>query len=109
MNNRTMSYVPVLESMRWDPVANTIHIGDADFLQLSPVEGRTFDLLFNRRGDTVSIPELIECTLGEAEIDPAKNIQLLRTHLARLRRRLADHPRFGYRIENMRGSGYTLI
>ena len=109
MNNRTMSYVPVLESMRWDPDANTIHIGDADFLQLSPVEGRTFDLLFNRRGDTVSIPELIECTLGEAEIDPAKNIQLLRTHLARLRRRLADHPRFGYRIENMRGSGYTLI
>ena len=109
MNNRTMPYVRVLENMRWDPVANTIHIGEADFLQLSPVEGRTFDLLFSRRGDTVSITELIECTLGDKDEDPAKNIQLLRTHLARLRRRLADHPRFGYRIENMRGNGYTLI
>ncbi len=109
MNSRSVPYVRILENMRWDPVANTIHIGETDFLQLSPVEGRTFDLLFSRRGDTVSITELIECTLGDKDENPAKNIQLLRTHLARLRRRLADHPHFGYRIENMRGNGYTLI
>ena len=103
------AYLSSIDQLQWDPVSLTIQINDEDFLRLSPMEGRTFDLLYARRGDTVSIDELIEITLAEKDGNASKNIQLLRTHLARLRRRLADHPRFGYRIENMRGSGYTLI
>ena len=103
------AYLSSVDKLIWDPVSLTIQINDEDFLRLSPMEGRTFDLLYSRRGATVSIEELIEMTLSEKDTSPDKNIQLLRTHLARLRRRLADHPRFGYRIENMRGSGYTLI
>jgi DNA-binding response OmpR family regulator len=104
-----LSSLSSIEKLRWDPVSLTIQISDDDYLRLSPMEGRTFDLLYNRRGKTVSIEELIETTLTEKDSSPDKNIQLLRTHLARLRRRLADHPHFGYRIENMRGSGYQLI
>ena len=98
-----------MEHLRWDPLSHTIHIGDDDMLRLSPMEGRTFDLLYNQRGKTVSIEELIDRTLSDKAMDATKNIQLLRTHLARLRRRLSDNPQFGYRIENMRGSGYQLI
>ena len=98
-----------MDQLRWDPLSHTIHIGDDDMLRLSPMEGRTFDLLYNQRGKTVSIEELIDRTLADKAMDATKNIQLLRTHLARLRRRLSDNPQFGYRIENMRGSGYQLI
>jgi len=98
-----------MDQLRWDPLSHTIHIGDDDMLRLSPMEGRTFDLLYNQRGQTVSIEELIDRTLADKAMDATKNIQLLRTHLARLRRRLSDNPQFGYRIENMRGSGYQLI
>ena len=102
-------YLSSTDKLQWDPVSLMIQINDEDYLRLSPMEGRTFDLLYRRRGATVSIEELIEITLSEKDSSPDKNIQLLRTHLARLRRRLADNPHFGYRIENMRGSGYTLI
>jgi DNA-binding response OmpR family regulator len=104
-----LSSLAPVDKLQWDPVSLTIQINDEDFLRLSPMEGRTFDLLYSRRGNTVSIEELITTTLTEKDNSPDKNIQLLRTHLARLRRRLADHPRFGYRIENMRGTGYQLI
>lgn len=108
MPNRSTTRV-AMEQLRWDPLSHTIHIGDEDMLRLSPMEGRTFDLLYNQRGKTVSIEELIDRTLSDKAMDASKNIQLLRTHLARLRRRLSDNPQFGYRIENMRGSGYQLI
>ncbi|MCX6017932.1 MAG: winged helix-turn-helix domain-containing protein [Chloroflexi bacterium] len=96
--------------LRWDVGSHTIFIGDSGTVQLSPAEARTFDLLYTRRGKTVGIEELIEFTLAaDRDRNPQREIQLLRTHLARLRRRLAAHPGFGYRIENLRGNGYTML
>jgi DNA-binding response OmpR family regulator len=96
--------------LRWDRDSHTIFLGDRDRVQLSPAEARTFDLLYAKRGNAVTIDELIEVTLApDRERDPHKEIQLLRTHLARLRRRLAANPNFGYRIENLRGSGYMML
>lgn len=96
--------------LRWDSGSHTIYMGDSDVVQLSPAEARTFDLLYERRGKTVGIEELIESTLeSDRDRDPQREIQLLRTHLARLRRRLSSHPGFGYRIENLRGSGYMML
>jgi DNA-binding response OmpR family regulator len=96
--------------LRWDRDSHTIYLGERDRVQLSPAEARTFDLLYSRRGSTVTIDELIEVTLApERERDMQKEIQLLRTHLARLRRRLAANPNFGYRIENLRGNGYMML
>lgn len=97
--------------LRWDSDTQTIFIGDRDVVRLSPVEARTFDLLYTRRGQAVSMNELIQITQkGEDEnITINRQIQLLRTHLARLRRRLESNPNFGYRIENVRGSGYVML
>jgi len=105
-------------SMRWDIATQTIFIGDRDRMRLSPVEARTFDLLFTHRGSAVPLAELIACTLTAEEAhdvaydaarDEEQQIQLLRTHLARLRRRLESNPNFAYRIENVRGSGYVML
>ncbi len=97
--------------LRWDTDTQTIFIGDRDVVKLSPVEARTFDLLYTRRGQAVSMNELIQITQkGETENETLeRQIQLLRTHLARLRRRLESNPNFGYRIENVRGSGYVML
>jgi DNA-binding response OmpR family regulator len=96
--------------LRWDRDSHTIFLGERDRVQLSPAEARTFDLLYAKRGNAVTIDELIEVTLAPDRLrDPHKEIQLLRTHLARLRRRLAANPNFGYRIENLRGSGYMML
>lgn len=96
--------------LRWDVQAGTIYIGEHDQIRLSPVEARTFDLLFSRLGRTVSIEELIDHTLiGSKESKIEWQVQLLRTHLTRLRRRLEANPDFGYRIENVRGSGYVML
>lgn len=97
--------------LRWDSDTQTIFIGDRDVVKLSPVEARTFDLLYARRGQAVSMTELIQITQkGEQEMETLdRQIQLLRTHLARLRRRLESNPNFGYRIENVRGSGYVML
>lgn len=100
----------VPQDLRWDSDSNTIFIGDRDRVKLSPVEARTFDLLFSRRGSAVPMSELIACTLAVGEIrDVDQQVQLLRTHLARLRRRLESNPNFAYRIENVRGSGYVML
>ena len=105
----TTPFIP--SELRWDSDAQTIFIGDRDVVKLSPVEARTFDLLYARRGQAVSMTELIQITQkGEQEMEtPDRQIQLLRTHLARLRRRLESNPNFGYRIENVRGSGYVML
>lgn len=97
--------------LRWDSDMQTIFIGDRDVVKLSPVEARTFDLLYTRRGQAVSMTELIQITQkGEQEMETLeRQIQLLRTHLARLRRRLESNPNFAYRIENVRGSGYVML
>ena len=96
--------------LRWDKDSHTIFLGDRDRVQLSPAEARTFDLLYTKRGNAVAIEELIDVTLApERERDTHREIQLLRTHLARLRRRLAANTNFGYRIENLRGSGYMML
>ncbi len=109
-NFRRMSHVQLPQDMRWDNDAQTIFIGERDRVKLSPVEARTFDLLFSRRGNAVPMSELIACTLiTEEERDSDQQIQLLRTHLARLRRRLESNPHFAYRIENVRGSGYVML
>jgi len=96
--------------LRWDAASHTIYMGDRDAVQLSPAEARTFEMLYKHRGRTVGIDELITATLtAEQERDPQREIQLLRTHLARLRRRLAAYPCFAYRIENLRGAGYVML
>lgn len=97
--------------LRWDSDTQTIFIGERDVVKLSPVEARTFDLLYTRRGQAVPMTELIQITQkGEYETETIdRQIQLLRTHLARLRRRLESNPNFGYRIENVRGSGYVML
>jgi ActR/RegA family two-component response regulator len=96
--------------MRWDADLHTIYLGDRGAVQLSPAEARTFEMLYRHRGRAVGIEELITASLtAERDRDPQREIQLLRTHLARLRRRLASHPGFGYRIENLRGAGYVML
>lgn len=100
----------VAPELRWDAASHTIYMGDRDAVQLSPAEARTFEMLYKHRGRTVGIDELISATLtAEQERDPQREIQLLRTHLARLRRRLAAYPFFAYRIENLRGAGYVML
>jgi DNA-binding response OmpR family regulator len=101
----------VAPELRWDCDTQTIFIGDRDVVKLSPVEARTFDLLYTRRGQAVPMEELIQITQkGETAHETVdRQIQLLRTHLARLRRRLESNPNFGYRIENVRGSGYVML
>ena len=109
-NSRRLPHIQLPQNLRWDVDTQTIFIGERDRVRLSPVEARTFDLLFTRRGNAVPMDELIACTLTTEEMrDEEQQIQLLRTHLARLRRRLESNPNFAYRIENVRGSGYVML
>ncbi len=93
---------------RWDPATHLIQSGQ-DYVRLSPIEGRIFQLLYTRRGQVVSISDLIEHALMKHGRNQREGAKLLRPHLVRLRSKLERHPTLHCRIVNLRGSGYMMI
>ena len=93
---------------RWDATTHLIQIG-ADYVRLSPIEGRIFDLLLTNRNHVVSMGELIEHALLKPGVEEREGAKLLRPHLVRLRGKLERQPNLAHRIVNMRGSGYMMI
>lgn len=93
---------------RWDPSTHLIHI-DRDYVRLSPIESRIFDLLLANRNRVVALNDLIEYALMRRNIDEKEGAKLLRPHLVRLRSKLESHPKLAHRIVNMRGNGYMMI
>lgn len=92
----------------WDPATYLIQ-SSQDYVRLSPIEGRIFDLLYTRRGQVVSIADLLEHALMKSGVDKHEGARLLRPHLVRLRSKLKSHPDLSHRIVNMRGNGYMLL
>jgi DNA-binding response OmpR family regulator len=95
-------------NFEWDPVGYVIRVGN-DHLRVSPIEGRIFDLLFARRGQTVSTEELIGLALRKPALDVDLGARQLRPHMMRLRNKLRRYSALANRIVNVRGSGYMLI
>ncbi len=79
------------------------------FIQLSMVEGRVFDLLLARRGQPVSVAELITHALFKQYSVLDQGVRVLRPHIMRLRRKLDGHPRLAHRIKTARGTGYSFV
>jgi DNA-binding response OmpR family regulator len=92
----------------WDPIGRVIHIGE-DYVRLSSVEGRIFDMLYQNRNHTVQVTELVPHVLMRQNLDIPIGARRLRPHIMRLRRKLENYPNLGMRIVNMRGTGYMLI
>jgi DNA-binding response OmpR family regulator len=92
----------------WDSVTYVIRVG-SDHLQLSPIEGRIFDLLFANRGQVVTVRDLLVQALKKPGLDALVGARQLRPHLMRLRRKLGRYPAVANRIVNTRGSGYMLV
>ena len=92
----------------WDAIGRVIHIDD-EYLRLSSVEGRIFDLLYRNRNHTVQVIELVPSVLMSQNLPIAIGARRLRPHIMRLRRKLDGYPVLGMRIVNMRGAGYMLI
>ena len=95
-------------AFRWDPATHLIQSGH-NYVRLSPIEGRIFDLLYTRQGQVVSIADLLEHALMKSGADEREGAKLLRPHVVRLRSKLERHPNLACRIVNMRGSGYMLM
>ncbi len=102
------SWAAATGELRWDPATYLLQSGQ-DYVRLSPIEGRIFDLLYTRQGRVVSVAELIEHALMKSGVDEREGAKLLRPHLVRLRSKLEKHPDLSRRIVNMRGSGYMLL
>lgn len=92
----------------WDIKSFTIN-QHGRFIQLSMVEGRIFDLLLSRRGQAVSVEELITHTLYKQYTVLDQGVRVLRPHMMRLRRKLDEHPRLAHRIKTTRGTGYSFV
>jgi DNA-binding response OmpR family regulator len=92
----------------WDPIGRVIHIGE-DYVRLSSVEGRIFDMLYQNRNHTVQVTELVPHVLMRQNLEISIGARRLRPHIMRLRRKLENYPNLGMRIVNMRGTGYMLI
>ncbi len=99
---------PAPPRFEWDPIGRVIHIGD-DYVRLSSVEGRIFDLLYKNRNRTVQVTELVPNVLMRQNLEIAVGARRLRPHIMRLRRKLDRYTALGMRIVNMRGTGYMLI
>lgn len=93
---------------QWDPATHIIMTGNG-YLRLSPVEGRMFDLLLNRRNQIVPLEELIAAAFNRPGMDTSQGVKLLRPHMMRLRHKLERFPETSRRIVNLRGSGYMFI
>jgi DNA-binding response OmpR family regulator len=93
---------------QWDPVGHVLRIED-DYVRLSPIEGRIFDLLLTNRNRTVPMEELVHRVLTNPTVDIDAGVKQLRPHIVRLRRKLERYPVLANRILNMRGAGYMFI
>ena len=103
------AYAPAAAlEFRWDPTTHLIQVGQ-DYVRLSPIEGRIFDLLLTNRNRIVAMRDLIEYALMKPDVDEKEGAKLLRPHLVRLRGKLERQPDLAHRIVNMRGSGYMMI
>jgi DNA-binding response OmpR family regulator len=96
------------EGFEWDPIGRVIHIGD-EYVRLSSVEGRIFDMLYQNRNHTVQVSELVPYVLLHQDLEISIGARRLRPHIMRLRRKLEQYPILEMRIVNMRGTGYMLI
>jgi DNA-binding response OmpR family regulator len=92
----------------WDSVAHIIHVGN-DFVRLSPIEGRMFNMLVINRRVAVSMKDLIAKALLKPNMSTDQGIKLLRPHVVRLRNKLDSYPALAHRIVNMRGNGYMFV
>ena len=92
----------------WDTKSFTINL-HGRFIQLSTVEGRIFDLLLSRRGQAVSVEELIAHALYKQYAVLDQGVRVLRPHMMRLRRKLDEQPRLAHRIKTARGTGYSFV
>jgi DNA-binding response OmpR family regulator len=92
----------------WDPVSHTIQTA-SEYIRLSPIEGRIFNMLLQHRGSTVPLEELIARALLKPSMDVTEGVKLLRPHMVRLRNKFDDYPELAHRIVNMRGTGYMLV
>lgn len=97
-----------MPGFHWDPAIHVIYVGSG-YLRLSPVEGRMFDLLLNRRNRTVLLEELIAAAFNRPDMSTSRGVKLLRPHMMRLRNKLKQFPELSHRIINLRGSGYMFI
>ncbi|MCS7059978.1 MAG: winged helix-turn-helix domain-containing protein [Anaerolineae bacterium] len=96
------------EDFDWDPVSHVIRIA-GKYIHLSPIEGRIFNLLVERRGRTVTLREFMQNALKNPNVSEKTALEQLRPHIMRLRRKLAVYPPLAERIVNTRGSGYMMI
>lgn len=93
---------------QWDPIGHVLHLGE-NYIRLSPIEGRIFDLLLTNHNRTVTMDELVRHVLTNPNVDPEAGVKQLRPHIVRLRRKLERYPVLSNRILNMRGAGYMFI
>jgi DNA-binding response OmpR family regulator len=92
----------------WNSAANEIVVDDTT-IHLTPIQARIFDRMWNNRGQTVSLEELIQVVLLRTNMDVHEGSRLLRPHLVRLRATLDQQPKLARRIINIRGNGYTMV
>ncbi|MCP4860329.1 MAG: response regulator transcription factor, partial [Planctomycetes bacterium] len=83
-----------------DPERFEVRIGDAEAIQLTPMEFRLLQTLATRPGRVFRRAELLDCTVGTSVIVTERNID---THVKSVRRKLEER---GSLIETVRGVGY---
>ncbi len=93
---------------QWDSIGHVLHLGD-NYVRLSPIEGRIFDLLLANHNRTVAMEELVRHVLTNPNVDIDSGVKQLRPHIVRLRRKLERYSVLSNRILNMRGAGYMFI
>ncbi|MGQ9904950.1 MAG: winged helix-turn-helix domain-containing protein [Anaerolineae bacterium] len=92
----------------WDPVRYVISC-DGQRIQLSPAEGRLFNLLMANRGRTVGVRDLMRYALRKPDVEFNLGVRQLRPHMMRLRRKLNATKKISLRIVSTRGMGYMLV
>ena len=93
---------------RWDVTAQVIRIGSQQ-ISLSPIEARVFSLLYEHRGQVVSVEDFITGALRKPRLEALTAARQLRPHMMRLRRKLNRYPQAANRLINTRGAGYMFV
>lgn len=96
------------DQFQWDAIGHVLHLGE-NYIRLSPIEGRIFDMLLANHNRTVAMEDLVRHVLTNPGVDVDAGVKQLRPHIVRLRRKLERYPVLSNRILNMRGSGYMFI
>ena len=100
---RTPARLPLLLGpLRLDPLAHTVHLGDAELAGLGLKEFRLLELLLLRSDRVVSHLELRDALAEGAERAPSSNA--IAVHVRRLRSRLHEP----LQLKTIRGLGYRL-